>query len=807
MIRNYLIVSFRQLARNKVVSLTHILGLSIGISASLVIYLLIRFENGFDKFQPDGERIYRVVMDVNFNGVDGHSAAVPAPLANAMGEEITGIDDVVPIMTFQGDAKVNVTVPITPQKVFKAQDGVVFTTASYFEMMPFEWIIGSPKSLHVPFSVILTERRARFYFPGTSLEAIVGRQLSYNDEVTAEVTGIVKDLSESSDLKANDFISYSTIAKTTLKENFMMDNWNDWMAYSSLFVKLSNSNDTAGVSSQINKLASRFRAADSSSRLTYALQPLNDIHFNPLYAGFNLRIASRKTLWALTLVAVFLLSLGCINFTNLASAQTSLRAREIGVRKSVGSSRKQLITQFLGEALCVTILAASLSMAISPLLLDLFRDFLPSGVEFAPWQQPDVAVFLFALVATVALLAGIYPSLILSRLRPTNILKGNVLPSSSSAPMLRRTLTIAQFMIAQVFIFGGFMVSRQLRYSLTQDLGYRKEAIVYFDVARTAKDNREPMLNEIRKLSGVSQATLGFLAPAATGAAFADIVYKKKDGVELKENVQVRWGEPKYLDLYDIKIVEGRNVQNGKDVHEILVNQTYMKEMGFENPTDVIGEQLLKRDQLYTIVGVMRDFHESSLRSLIGPLVFFNSDHNFFFHVALSPVREQWSSTLEQLRMTTAKFYPDHEFKYTFFDESLAQFYEEEQHIASLLNWSMAISMLISCMGLLGLVMHTAEARTKEVGIRKILGASVANVVSLLSWDFIKLVIIAFVLAAPISWWLTDRWLEGFAYKTSMSWWVFALSGAVMIMVAVLALSFQTLKTARANPVNSLRAD
>jgi putative ABC transport system permease protein len=807
MIKNFFAVAMRSFLRNKAISLIHVLGLSLGISASLVIFLIVRYESDFDKFEKNGDRIYRVVMDLDMNGMKGHSAAVPAPLANAMAE-VTGVDAVVPVMTFQGDAKVTVTFPTSStRKAFKKQEGTVFTTGEYFDLLPFEWIVGSPRlSLDQPFSVVLTESRAQLYFPGMTADAVVGQQLNYNGDVTATVTGIVRDLHELTDFQATDFLSYSTIAKTALNGDFMMDNWNDWMSYSSLYVKLSESNERAGAAAQINAIAQRFRVKDSNNTLTYVLQPLSDIHFNTEYASFNLRVASKSTLQGLTLLAGFLLILACINFTNLASAQTSLRAREIGVRKSIGSSRTQLIFQFLIETFLVTLLASVVSMALAPVLLDLFKDFIPNGVVFQPLSQPDLLAFIVALMLAVTLFAGAYPALVLSGLRPVAIFKGNVLPIKSGSTSLRKALTVTQFMIAQIFIFGAFMVSKQVRYSLYEDLGYKKEAIVYFEVSRTAKDNREPLLNEIQKLPGVSKATVGFLPPASEGAAFGDIIFKK-GAEEIKGNVQLRWGTPQYIDVYGINIIAGRNIREGKDIHEVLINETYAKAIGFTDPQTAINAEILNRETPYTIVGVMRDFHASSTRAPIGPVVFFDSDRNFFFHLVLSPDRSGWSSTIDELRATVAKLYPEEDFKYTFFDDAIAQFYREEQNTARLLNWAMSVSMLISCMGLLGLVMHTSETRTKEVGIRKVLGASLTNLVSILSIDFMKLVVIAFALATPISWWATHRWLEGFAYQTTISWWVFIVSGLSMIVVALLALSFHTLKTARANPINSLRAD
>ena len=804
MIKNIFIVAIRSFLRNKVISFIHVVGLSIGISASLLIFLIVPFENSFDKFQPDGHRIYRIVMDLQITGVEGHSAAVPAPLANAMAE-VSGVDQVVPVLTFQGDATADVSLTGSPEKVFKKQSGTVFTSGDYFSLMPFKWIAGRPdQALREPFSVVLCESRVQLYFPGLAPEDAIGKQLTYGD-VTTTVTGVVSDLHETTHFTATDFISYNTISKTVLKDDFMMDNWNDWMTYSSLYVKLSERNDAATAGQQITAIARKFRDPNNSE-FTYVLQPLSDIHFNEKYQSFNQRTASRSTLISLMFIAAFILFLACINFTNLATAQTSLRAREIGVRKTIGSTRRQLRLQFLGETFFITVLAAIVAMAITPALLDAFSDFVPPGVVFKPWMQVDAMLFLLLLIVSVTVIAGIYPALVLSRMGVVSVLKGNVIPVGSGSTSLRKALIVTQFMIAQIFIFGAFMVSKQVQYSLHEDLGYKKDAIVYFHVDRMAKDNREPLLNEIKKLSGITRATIGFLPPATEGAAFGNIVFRK-GGEEIKERVQVRWGDPEFIDVYGIRIIAGRNVNNQKDVHEVLINETYSKVLGFEEPHQAIDEQLMNGDEPCTIVGVMRDFHETSMRAPIGSLVFMNNDNSYFYHLALSGESIGWASTLESVRGLVNRFYPKEDFSYTFFDESIAKFYQQEQNTAKLLNWAMAISMLLSCMGLLGLVMHTSETRTKEIGIRKLLGATVANLISILSFDFILLVAVAFVLAAPVSWWMTQRWLERFAYKTSISWWVFAGSGVTMVVVALLALGFHTIKTATSNPVKSLRSE
>jgi ABC-type antimicrobial peptide transport system permease subunit len=818
MIRNHLAITFRNLLRNKLYSFIHILGLSIGISAALVIFLIVRYEFGFDTFEKDSDRIFRVVMDTHFNGMEGHSAAVPAPLSEAMRDEVSGLEATVPVMKFQGDATVTVQVMRDNKPViFKQQPDVVFTNDEYFELIPFTWIIGSPEvSLKEPFSVVLTETRARQYFANMPVADIIGKQLVYNHDLQFTVTGIVHDIEESTDFTAREFLAHATIAKTSLQQNFMMTVWNDWMAYSQVYVKLKNANRTVSVEKQLRTLLDKYHKdanKDAANNMAFRLQPLRDIHFNSLYAGFGQRLAHEPTLYGLLAIAGFLLLLGCINFTNLATASASHRAKEIGIRKTIGSTRGQLVRQFLVETLVITCIATLLSIYLAPLLLELFSDFIPAGITFQPWREPVILLFLFLLILVVSFLAGFYPAVVLSAFKPAAVLKNNAFAGMSTrSGAIRKALTVSQFVIAQFFIIAAFMVSKQIHFVLHQDLGYRKDAILNFTIPRdTVADHREGLLNSIVSLPEVQQATIGFLPPATEGAAFTNIRYSDGKSEIKTAGVQIRWGTAAYISLYKINLVAGRNVHEGKNVHELLINETYAKELGFKNAEEAIGKELtMGRDDKFPIVGVMQNFHETSFRGAIGPLVFKSDNSGGFFHVALMPQATNgtsWSDAISKIEKAFHAIYPDAEFKYNFYDDAIAQFYTREQQTASLLNWSMGLSVLISCMGMLGLVVYTTTARTKEIGIRKIMGASVSSIVSILSIEFVLLVVIAFAIAAPLAWWGVDQWLNNFAYRTTMSWWVFAASGLLLLLVAFITLSTQIIRTAMLNPVQSLRTE
>jgi predicted permease len=816
MFKNYFTIAVRNFLRDKTFSVINVLGLSIGISAALVIFLIAHYEFGFDKFEEGRERIYRVVLDAKFNGSEGHSAAVPAPLGAAIENEVTGVEQTVPVFQFQGDATAKVSIAKAGSEtpaVFKSQPNIVFTNHQYFNILPYRWVAGSAEAaLKNPFSVVLTKSRAKLYFPSLAETEIVGKQINYNDELTATVSGIVNDLNERTAFNAVEFISLPTIAETNLQNRFMMTVWNDWMAYSQLYVKLSKGATVSQIEAQLKSLLKKYNKdanKDENNTMAFHLQPLNDIHFNNLYQGVGQRTAHKQTLYGLFAIAGFLLLLGCINFINLTTAKSARRAKEIGIRKTMGSSRKQLIFQFLGETVFITVIATIISVAFAPFMLRWFNDFIPQGLHFGMIAQSSILLFLFLLILVVSFLSGLYPALILSGYRPVSVLKSQAFSNEGKTrnTWLRKGLTVSQFVIAQFFIIATLMVSKQIKYSLNADLGFNKDAIITFEAPRD-KDasHTQQLINTINAIPEVEIASAGFLAPADKGVAFTNVSYAPKK--DIKANIQIRWGDPNYLNVYKIKLLAGRNVAPSDTMREFVINETYAKLLGFQKPEDALGEQLNFNDKNMPVVGVMQDFHDQSMHAAISPIVFAGSNGSIF-HIRLKPKGNgiSWKNGIGKIQKAYKQIYPEADFSYKFFDETIASMYEGELRIASLLKWATGLTVFISCLGLLGLVMFTINTRVKEIGIRKILGASVADIVSILSTDFMRLVVIAFLIATPLGWWATYRWLQDFIYRTSMSWWVFILSGAIMLLIALITLSLQTINAAISNPVKSLRTE
>ncbi len=818
MLKIYITVAYRNFIRNKIFSLINVLGLAIGISASLVIFLIVQYDFSFDKFEKDRSHLYRVVTEMNFFGSPIHNPGVPAPLAEAVSKEVAGIQDIVSFRKFNGDPKVSA--PRKNEKPFTIRHGknIIFTSKSYFNLVPYQWLAGSiHKAMDGPYKVVLTAERAKIYFPGISYSAMIGRQITYDDSIIATVSGVVSDLTQQTDFIFKEFISQSTITVSAgLKENYRWDSWGSVNGGSQLLIRLSDNVSPEKAESAIQSLEVKKDKENThpNSKRFFHLQPFDDIHFNQIYATFGERSASKPVLYGLLTVGIFLLLLACINFINLTTAQSIHRAKEIGVRKTLGSSGRQLIFQFLTETFFISFISLILSIALTPMLLKIFSDFIPPGLHFDLLHQPYMIGFGLLLTVIVALLAGFYPAWVLSRFQAVNVLKNQTYKSTggSRKATLRKGLTISQFLIAQVFTMATLIAVKQIHFVMTRDMGFKKDAIVNIETPFLWKRSgpqdtkRISLLEKIKNLPGVQLASLGNDPPAANGWSSSSMKYK--DGKkEIETDVRQKYGDTNYLKLYHIKLLAGRNIRASDTANEWVINETYMHILGFQNPEQVLNKQV----ENIPIVGVMADFNQESLHSAVKPLAFSSEIGNsWILHIALMTGEsgaQTWKSTLASIEKSYKEFFPEEEFSYKFLDESIAKFYASEQNLSRLLTWAAGLAIFISCMGLLGLVIYTTNQRTKEIGVRKVLGASISNIVSILSRDFMQLVLLASVIAVPLTWWAMHKWLENFAYQTPVSWWVFGLSVLLMMAIALLTLSIQTIRAANANPVESLRTE
>ncbi|MBB6109372.1 ABC-type antimicrobial peptide transport system, permease component [Mucilaginibacter lappiensis] len=823
MIKNYFKIALRNFSKHKLFTLINIIGLSIGISSALVIYLIVHFDFTFNQSFTDGDRIYRIVSNYTFSGQEAHNRGVTGALPEAM-KSVSGVAISAPFFTLN---QPNVLIPSksgVPVK-FKIQDNVVLADSHYFNLFNYSWRAGSAKTaLNEPNQVVLTTDQAKKYFPSLSYNQMLGRTVTY-DTLTTTVSGIVEPLKGNNDFTFHDFISHASInSNKALLNEIRPKNWGGTTSASQLFIKLSPNITVAHIEKQLNELLKKNnppKPSDKGNTRNFTLQPLSDLHFNGIYGTFDTgasRSANKTTLYGLLVIALFLLLLGCINFVNLTTAQATQRAKEIGIRKTMGSSRVQLIIQFLSETFLITLIAVIVSVAMAPVILKLFADFIPEGIKVDILGHPDLIIFLFLLTIMVSLLSGFYPAVLLSGYKPALVLKNQTAANSNKTrnAMLRKSLTVLQFVIAQFFIMATILVSKQIYYALHKDLGFKKDAIIVINSPwknRTASRN-QVFMNKLKAIPQIEMIAVGKDAPSSSSSNSTEATYKdgKKD---IKINLEEKYGDENYINVYKIKLLAGRNLRLADTSRGFLINTTCAKIFGFKNPKDAVGKLIdnFNGDTKMEIIGVVADFYHESLHSPIRPLAILTSKeryNNGTFHIALKPQSaggNDWKKAISAMESAWKEIYPEDDFEYHFFDENIAKFYDAEQHTSTLLTWATGLSVFISCLGLLGLAMYTTNLRTKEIGVRKVLGASVTQIVTLLSTELIILIVLAFALVTPLAWYAMHKWMESFADRTTISWWIFVLSGAGMLLAALCTLSFQTVKAAITNPVKSLRSE
>ena len=822
MLKAYWLVAIRKMLRYKIHTAINIFGLTIGVASCLVIFLLTRFELSYDTFHPNKDRIYRVVADVSF---DKNSpvklAAMLVPLPVTLQRELTGVQHVVAFYHYY--APVNIPQAgaggpgKAPGKLFDQPNPgtgnpIIVTDSKYFETFHYQWLAGNPAtSLTNPGSVVLTSKEMSRYFGNIRPDEALGRTVIYSDSLYTTVTGIVKDWSGNTDLNFKDFISLSTVPATFLKNSIDMKQWGGWWKRAQAFVELAPGTTPQGIERQFPAILNKYWSRSKGDTAILRLQPLRVLHFDADYSDSYSRKASLPTLYGLIGIACFILLLAAINFINLSTAQSLLRTKEVGIRKVLGSRRKDIAMQFLGETLLITVLAVMLSVLITPSLIWILADYLPAGVRLdISWQT---LIFLAMITIITALLAGGYPARVISRLLPSLSLRGQVSKTATPGRYLHRALIIFQFTISVAFIICTVVVARQLHYMLNTDLGFSTDAILTITQNDADPASRlEAFANKLSQLPEVSAATKEMETPMAKDHSGTGLIYKSPTG-DKKVDASFELADTNYLRVFGLQLIAGRNLYACDTIRELLINETAARQMGFSRPQDALGHVATTgiNRRGGPIVGIVKDFHSLSLQEAITPF-FFGTERDWenSISIRLAPAARNPEAIHAMLGKTENiwhEIYPNEPFKYSFFDESIASLYSRERHLSGLLRLAMLIAISISCMGLLGLASFAAQQRRKEMSIRRVLGASAGRIIALLTGTFLWPVAIAFVLAMPIAWYFMHNWLQGFVYRTTAPWWIFAGCGAATIVIALLTVGWHGFRSATANPAENLRAD
>jgi len=792
--------ALRQLWRQKFFSLLHILGLAIGIAGSFCIFRIIDFELLYDKHIPQANQIYQLVSRSEFEGKESGFGGVPLPVAKTLIDaQIAGLEAVVPVyLRYYDHVKINGEKSnITPSRL-------ISTLSSYFDVIPYEWLAGSKKeALSEPNQVVLTASRAKEYFPKEQLESIIGKSLVYNDSLVFHVSGIVQDPQYPSSF------NYGMEFFTVPSNEYLNEDWGSLNSNYTLFIKVQNEKIGKGVSNFITEKSNiHTKSLQETFKYSswYSVLPLPEKHFEPQYATGD-RTIQVKTLYTLTLVGSFLLLLACINYINLTTAQLPKRAKEIGVRKTLGAGSKSIIWQFLSETSLVILMALFLSIPLISLFNYSFSDFIPEEVQHhIDYQRYGLILLLLVLLMTV--ISGIYPAYLATKVKTVDVLKSKIKLSPAKGLNLRRILIVFQFSIAQIFIICMLIMSGQLKYSMTADVGFTYQNLVTLNIPYQSLNTTDPhtFKESLLKHPEITQVSLGHLPMSSSmlGNNFSRL----SDTGQVRFSTNMKFIDEDYIPLYQMRLVAGNIFKDNESSKSVIFNETVLYKFGFKNAEEAIGQHIYNsKNEALEIKAVIRDFNNFSFHSTIPPTILLPSaDHKNYNNITVKFADTDFDKGLKVLEREWKKIYPQDPFNYEFYDQSIGKLYEADKNTSRLINFSAFITLFISCIGIFGLVTLFAYQRTKEIGIRKVLGASSNSLLILLTKEFILLVSIAFIIATPIAFQVMQNWMkENFTFYIDITWSYFAIALLISVLIALITVSIQAWRTIRLKPVLSLR--
>ncbi len=796
MLKSYIKIAWRTLQRHKSYTAINVIGLSIGVACAIVIFLLVRFQLSFDAYHSHKDRIYRVVTQFNFDQVY-YTPGVPRPIANALRNDISALDEVA-LEDMLHSALITVSTSDTSvYKKFKEDQTVAFVEPSYFNIFDFNWKQGTKQTaLNEPYTAVLTEKYAIKYF-GTA--NAFGRTFRLDNDLEFKVTGILEDLPENTDLRQEVYLSYSSYKIVAKKQGNDVDQWGSVSSNTNCFVLLNDGYEISQIMGELEALKARYLKNDAQTYV-YHLQPLHDLHFNGNYQG-----SQKSLIWVLVLIGMFLLGIACINFINLATAQAIKRSKEVGIRKVMGSNRWNLFWQFILETASITLLAIVFSLFLVELALPYVNEQFEFSIQFNVAADAGLWVLLPALLFVITLLAGGYPGLIISGFKPVDALKGKINSSQVGGMPVRRSLVITQFVISQVLIIGTIVILMQLNYFKKADLGFTKEAVLMLPVPEKDVERLHTMRERMLTVAGVEGVSYSLATPFSGTNNTAKFRFDNREEDELYQ-INTKQADSHYLDLYDLQLVAGRNLQASDTLREYLVNEKFVSAMGLASAEEAIGKTLSVNERSAPIVGVVKNFHAQTFDAEIKPLCIM-SDARYFMTCGVKVNLHELKDRIAGIETIWSQTFPLHVFEYRFLDDYIAEYHAREEVMLKTIRAFSVIAILISCLGLYGLVSYMAEQKTKEIGIRKVLGASVGSIMVLFSKEFAKLILVAFMIAAPLAGWGMENWLQNYVYRISLTPWIFVTTLAIAVAIALATISFKALKAALANPVKSLRAE
>jgi len=791
--------------RNKSYAVINIVGLAVGIAACLLIFLVVQFELSFDTFHAKKDKIYRVMSEFDTPEGLSYSSGVPFPVGPQLRIDYPQLQKVAGIFGVNNE-QITVEHEGSEPKKFIEERGIFFAEPEFFQMFDFPLLAGDMKTaLKEPNTVLLTQETAEKYF-GEWKQAI-GKTIKYDNDQVLKVTGILKNVPANTDFPLKVVGSYETLKKNSN----VSGNMNDWVSTWSqayLFAILPPELSADKFNGMLKSFVKKHKPAEYVKD-GIIVQPVKEMHFDDRFGNFSGATFGRDIITALTLIGLFLVIIACVNFINLATAQAVNRSREVGVRKVLGSNRRQLAAQFMSETAVITLLAVVLAMIIARFVLPLLNQLLEVKLSMSFISNPNILLFLFLMTVLVIVLAGFYPAMVLSGFNPITALKSKITAKMVGGISLRRGLVVLQFAIAQVLIIGMLIVVSQMDYFRNASLGFDKDAVVNVAIPNDSANRlkQDALRNQLEQIPGIKKLTFSMASPSDRGNWQSD--FKFDHSTKSTEfSASLKWADADYLKVYNLPMVAGRPYFKGDTVREVIVNETLVKKLGFRNPQDVIGKELNFWDGrvVAPVVGVVKDFHVNSLRDPIIPVVM-GTWKQMYRQIGIKIDAKNTKETLAAVEKLFNQTYPEHVYQAQFLDEKIENFYQQENQLSQLYKIFAAIAIFISCLGLYGLVSFMAVQRTKEVGIRKVLGATVGKIIYLFSKEFTLLIGIAFLIAGPVAYYIMNGWLENFTFRIKLGVSIFAVAILLSIVIAWLTVGYRAIRAALANPVKSLRTE
>jgi ABC-type antimicrobial peptide transport system permease subunit len=801
----------------------NIAGLAVGIFVCMMIYIMIQFQTSFDNFHPNKDRIYRVLsVHYSDDGTVSYMKNVPFPMPTGLKTAFPQIEQVAPVYASHNDGLQVLDDNGNPLKNFKEQSGVFYTKPSFFKIFDFPLLAGSYESLKDPNNVLITKEIAEKYFGngadnyreamGKTIKLTgfyrIGSALFQFPPVALKVSGIFATIPPNTDFQLKLVIAWGTAFTGDKTYGFQQPDWNQSAPDYGCFVLLPPKLSVDNFNQQLSAFSRKVPSAESKE--SYIIQPMSAVHYDTQVGDYSNKTISLELLHVLRLIAAFILLIACVNFINLSTAQAVNRAREVGVRKVLGSNQSQLQIQFIIETFLIVTSAVMLAAFMSILALPSVNHLLQLPLSLDLLNNPAIIVFLLAVTLVITALAGFYPSIVLSRFNPVHALKSKAAANTTKGISLRRALVVIQFIIAQALIIGTLIIVKQMNYFMNQPLGFDKDAIVNvpFRPDSTGSKLTAYLRQQLLCVNGVQAVSFSSNTPVEdendmwTAFKFDHAI--KDEGFQ----AILKFADTGYVPAYKLQLVAGRNLQPSDPTREFLVNESFVKSLGLQKPEDILNKEISIMDGQIKcpVVGVLKDFNDRSLRQNVAPLLI-TTNITMYRQAAIKLATTDIASTMQSIQKIWQQTFPGFVYEYSFLDNKIAGFYQQENQLSQLYKIFAAIAIFLSCLGLYGLASFMAVQRIKEVGVRKVLGATVGSIVYLFSKEFIVLISIAFLIATPLAWYFMNEWLQNYAYRIDISWLIFLIAGIAAMVIALATISFQAIKAARANPVESLRSE